>query len=158
MSMTYHDPSYATYKKLYMNHSDKLICPCTEITANYTLFINITPIYHPICSNAFVKQIWFDQLRLSKNQPINMLDWRLTSQGYFRSLAALCKFANDTMNNDLQEFGTRTIVTTQLLNEVLLHSEINDILEAEAGQLPKFRYGNKSSHLSKKETNFYSIV
>lgn len=58
-----------------------------------------------------------------------MLDWRLVSHGYFKALAALCEFAYNTVNNDLQEFGTRTIATMRLLDEVSLNSEINDTLE-----------------------------
>jgi hypothetical protein len=38
----------------------------------------------------------------------------------------LCKLANDIINNDLKQFGTRRIVTTQLLNEHLLRYQIND--------------------------------
>jgi hypothetical protein len=127
--MTYEHPSYITYQKLYMKHSDKLICPCTEITVNYSSFINIIPTYHPICSSDFVKEIWLDQLVLVRGGSINMLDWRILSQSYFQSLTALCNLAQDTVNNDLEDFSTRTIVTTRLLNEVLLHSEINDTLE-----------------------------
>jgi hypothetical protein len=41
----------------------------------------------------------------------------------------LCKLANDTISNDLEKFGTRTIVTTQLLNEDLLRNKINDTIK-----------------------------
>jgi hypothetical protein len=51
------------------------------------------------------------------------------SLGYFQSLAALCKLAHNTISYDLEAFRTRTIVTTRLLNEGLLHREINDTLD-----------------------------
>jgi hypothetical protein len=127
--MTYQNPAYTDYQQLYMKYSDKLICPCTEITTTYSVFINITPIYHPVCSSAFITKIWFDQLQLTKGVGTIMLDWRILSHGYFEALAILCKFAYDTVNNHLQEFGTRTIVTTRLLDEVLLHSEMNETFE-----------------------------
>lgn len=57
-----------------------------------------------------------------------MSDWRLTSSEYFQSLAGLCNLAHNTINHDLQAFRTRSIVTTRLLNEALLHSEIKDTL------------------------------
>jgi hypothetical protein len=123
-------PSYNAYKQFHMKYSDKLICPCTEITANYSSFINITPIYHPVCSSEFIEAIWFDQLQLIKGEgALNMLDWRILSNGYFQALAALCKFAYDTVNNGIEEFGIRTIVSTQVLSEILLHNEMNEALE-----------------------------
>jgi hypothetical protein len=126
MSSNYTNLSYTNYKQLYEKYSDKLICPCTEITSNCSSFINISPIYHPVCSSAFVEQIQFDQLRLGKPVMVLKHDRRLSSLSYFQSLAALCELAYNTVNNDLEQFGTRTIVTTQLLNEDLLHNEIND--------------------------------
>jgi hypothetical protein len=51
------------------------------------------------------------------------------SLGFFQSLAALCKLAHNTVNNDLQQFRGRTLVTTRLLNEALLHGEMNDTLD-----------------------------
>ncbi|CAF0911325.1 unnamed protein product [Rotaria sp. Silwood1] len=128
-SVTYDHPSYTVYKQLYVKYSDKLICSCSKITPNYGSFINITPIYHPVCSSAFVKPIWLDQLRLMKGVMFAMSDWRIMSLGYFQSLAALCELAHNTVNNDLQAFRTRTIVTTRLLNEDLLHGEINNTLK-----------------------------
>ncbi|CAF3353010.1 unnamed protein product [Rotaria sp. Silwood1] len=122
-------PSYTVYKQLYVKYSDKLICSCSKITPNYGSFINITPIYHPVCSSAFVKPIWLDQLRLMKGVMFAMSDWRIMSLGYFQSLAALCELAHNTVNNDLQAFRTRTIVTTRLLNEDLLRGEINNTLK-----------------------------
>ncbi|CAF4779101.1 unnamed protein product [Rotaria sp. Silwood1] len=128
-SVTYDHPSYTVYKQLYVKYSDKLICSCSKITPNYGSFINITPIYHPVCSSAFVKPIWLDQLRLMKGVMFAMSDWRIMSLGYFQSLAALCELAHNTVNNDLQAFRTRTIVTTRLLNEDLLRGEINNTLK-----------------------------
>jgi hypothetical protein len=128
-SKTYRHPSYINYKQLYKKYSDKLICPCTEMTPTYSSFVGITPIYHPLCSSAFVKQIWFNQLLITKPIGVYMTDWRFASLGYFQSLAALCKLADDTIRNDLEEFGTRTIVTTRLLHEDLLRSEMNDTLD-----------------------------
>jgi hypothetical protein len=128
-SITFEHPSYITYRKLYEKYSDKLVCTCNEITPKYLSFINVTPVYHPVCSSAFVEQIWFDQLKLIKPVGIFTSDWRLMSLGFFQSLAALCKLAHNTVNNDLQQFRGRTLVTTRLLNEALLHGEMNDTLD-----------------------------
>lgn len=128
-SKTYQRPSYTNYEQLYKEYSDKLICPCTEITPTYSSFINVAPIYHPVCSSAFVKQIWFDQLIITKPTWVFMTDWRIASLGYFQSLAELCKLAYNTVNNGFEEFKTRTIVTTRLVNEDLFHKEMNDTLE-----------------------------
>jgi hypothetical protein len=131
-SVTYSHPSYNIYKQLYTKYSDKLICPCSEITPTYGSFVSIIPAYHPICSSAFIEKIWLDQLVLKKgdrNNTFVMSDWRIMSLVYFQSLAALCKLAHNTIHHDLQAFRTRTIVTTRLLNEALLHREINDTLD-----------------------------
>ncbi len=131
-SVTYSRPSYNIYKQLYTKYSDKLICPCSEITPTYGSFVSIIPAYHPICSSAFIEKIWLDQLVLKKgdrNNTFVMSDWRIMSLGYFQSLAALCKLAHNTISYDLEAFRTRTIVTTRLLNEALLHREINDTLD-----------------------------
>ncbi|CAF2956088.1 unnamed protein product [Rotaria sp. Silwood2] len=128
-SVIYDHPSYTIYKQLYMKYSDKLICSCSEITPNYGSFINITPIYHPVCSSAFIKPIWLNQLKLLRGGAFVMSDWRVMSLGYFQSLAALCELAHNTVNNDLQVFRTRTIVTTRLLKEGLLRSEIDNTLQ-----------------------------
>ncbi|CAF3419966.1 unnamed protein product [Rotaria socialis] len=129
ISLTYDRPPYSIYKKLYKQYSEKLICSCSEITPSYGAFLNITPIYHPICSSAFIKPIWFNQLEIIKGPSFVMTDWRVASLSNFQSLAALCTLAHDIISNDIELFRLSTIVTTRLLNSHLFSSQMNNTLE-----------------------------
>lgn len=127
-SITFRRPSFSTYQHLYEKYGEKLICPCSTLALSHSSFVNVTPIAHPVCSSAFVQPIWFNQLRLTKPISLVISDWRAMSLGYFQSLAALCKLAEDTIDKHLQVFQTRTLVTTRLLRETSLSNGINETL------------------------------
>lgn len=127
-SMTYENISYGNYTDLYERYNERLFCPCPELTHLHSSFVTLTANYHPVCSSAFVTDLWFEQLLLKKSGA-NMLDWRIVSRDYFRLLSTLCEFASETIENGLKEFNQRSIVTTQVINEMRLHHQINETIE-----------------------------
>lgn len=53
----------------------------------------------------------------------------MVSYSFFTTLETLCKLANDTIKNDLKLFETSSLITTHLLNSMLLGSQVNNTLE-----------------------------
>lgn len=132
-SMTHEFPSYETYQRLRIEYSDTLYCPCSTIKQTYSTFLTLAPAFHPVCSSAFVQDIWLRQLVLNKftdGTGLYSMDWRSVSLGLFTSLAALCDLAAATVNDALLRFSARTFVSARLLEQKLLNTEINDTMSA----------------------------
>lgn len=85
----------------------------------------MSPVYHTVCSSAFIEPIWLRQLELKKPTSIYMYDWRLMSLGYFQSVGALCQLAHDTVTYNLEFFLERTLFTVRLVSEMTLRNEID---------------------------------
>ena len=128
MSVTYYSPSYETYQELRSRHSDSLYCSCSEMKQTYSAFLTLIPKLHPVCTSAFVEDIWLRQLVLNKPNAILSAsnDWRAMSSGVFQTLTALCDLASTTIDDALMRFNSRSYVSSRLVDEKSLISEIND--------------------------------
>ena len=128
-TITYHSPSYDTYQELQTKYSVSLYCSCSEIKQPHSAFLTLIPKLHPVCTSAFVEDIWLRQLifNIPYNGIIYSVDWRYISNGLFQTLAALCDLASNTINDTLLRFNLRSFVSSRLLDENSLISEINDI-------------------------------
>ncbi|CAF2764486.1 unnamed protein product [Rotaria sp. Silwood2] len=129
-SVTHHLPSYTTYERLQNEYPDTLNCYCSKITQSYSSFITLRPLFHPVCSSAFVTDRWFDQLKLTNTNShgISINDWRIAALGYFQALATLCQLANSTVNDALRRLNDRSVVSSRLVTKALLHEEFNGTL------------------------------
>ena len=57
-TITVPTPSLAQYSHLYSKHSPTLACPCTHISINYGLFLDIKYTLHQVCRSFFVTDEW----------------------------------------------------------------------------------------------------
>ncbi|CAF1352559.1 unnamed protein product [Adineta steineri] len=62
MNKTITSPSQDQYKELQERYPDTLQCFCTEISIPYGELIEITPIYHQVCTSDFVQSWWYQNL------------------------------------------------------------------------------------------------
>lgn len=96
----------------------------------HSAFLTLIPKLHPVCTSAFVEDIWLRQLILNVfpyEEGMLNLDWRSLADGLFQTLIALCDTASNTIADALLRFNSRVFISSQLLDKNAFSSEINGI-------------------------------
>ena len=118
------NPSESTYNKLEQTHSSGVSCPCSLISIPYSAFITIEPLYHQVCSSYLVSSTWIDYTYSGFAQAIYVYDYRFTASTQFRTLAMLCEQSRQTINDSLSIFLQTQLITSQVIPQQSLESEI----------------------------------
>ncbi|CAF3889333.1 unnamed protein product [Adineta steineri] len=131
-------PSFSTVQQLRSQSQTNLIsslqCPCTNLTATYSEFIELQPFYHQVCSSDFVSERWIDAfgdmrahlspryVQFAANSDFSF------AQPLFLLLEGLCNFSNETVTNSLQTFEQNQLVGTQLLSVTEFTEQMSSVI------------------------------
>lgn len=102
--------SLADFERLKARYPSTIHAPCTKISIPYTIFLNLSPEFHQVCSSPFVKQKWISSLFLPNATSHNVLDFRTFAFAQFRALALLCRTARQAIRDT-----RRTLLYTHLV-------------------------------------------
>jgi hypothetical protein len=116
-------PDYITYQKLFLRHSENLSCPCTTISIEQGMFVDIKPTLHPICSSDFISDTFLNNLLAT---PLATVSY---GHNRFQLIASLCRLSNDTITHSLAVFNNTRFVSGEVLSNDLFNKYINDIVD-----------------------------
>ncbi|CAF4216179.1 unnamed protein product, partial [Adineta steineri] len=96
-----------------------LQCPCSQLSSSFKYSIELIPTYHEICDSDFVSDEWIHLM-----PPFDMAyPFYFEQSGpIFKLLQSFCKLAKITINNALDIFYARQLVTPNLITEDLFKS------------------------------------
>ncbi|UJR24147.1 hypothetical protein I4U23_027113 [Adineta vaga] len=104
-------------------------CPCTKLSTTRSMFYEIEPRFHDVCSSDFVSYRWihstFDIYRNLSRLPINAFTFRGTSYRYFKSLSIMCNLIKQAANDARSLFHSTSIVSSQMLNPLAFDLNTN---------------------------------
>ncbi|CAF1197608.1 unnamed protein product [Adineta steineri] len=99
-----------------------LQCPCSKLSTLFNYSIKLTPTYHEICDSSFVSDLWFYLMPPSEVYPA----YNFRQNGHlFKLIQSFCKLANITIENALNIFYAKQLVTPNLITEDLFISQMN---------------------------------
>jgi hypothetical protein len=133
------NPSLSTYMHLYDTY-DNVQCPCTQLSVTYDNFLQLSPLFHQVCSSDLISEEWIDFL-LDKNTTALKypLDFRTTAFNQFQNLRQLCQLSNTAINDGIQTLNKSQLISGELLNEQLFISQVKaDILEFQTVTISDF--------------------
>ncbi|UJR17971.1 hypothetical protein I4U23_004870 [Adineta vaga] len=119
-------PSLSTYQHLATRYSDTIDCTCSQVSIQYGLFLTVIPRFHQVCSSDFVSDRWITYIYDISNsaQQSNSSDFRYSATAQFQLLAALCRLAEETVNNTLLRLIANYFINIELLSEDALKKRI----------------------------------
>ncbi|CAF1685254.1 unnamed protein product, partial [Adineta ricciae] len=103
------------YKQLQNLYPNSLTCPCVRIAIEYKQFIQINPVFHPVCSSDFVTQEWFHFLYHTDNEEEQRFLFLVSAQ--FQVLSYLCNLTKETLDNNLMELHSKKLITVNLIKK-----------------------------------------
>lgn len=112
-TFTIHNPSQNLFLQLYSKYSSTLQCPCAQLEIPYDVFINISYIFHPVCSSVFVSNTWINLLFRPDMTYFYPQDFRSSASGQFQLLASLCSFINRTIADTIDDFLSTPLLSPQ---------------------------------------------
>jgi hypothetical protein len=134
---TVNNPTAANFSDLQSRYNSSLLCTCSNIYVPYNVFLTIEPHYHQICSSDLVSKTWLNNLGLYSQLPQiftrgsggKVLYYAFNGVSQFLLLKVLCSQSNQTINNSLQEFLNRKLVTTQAISKNLFELQATTLIE-----------------------------
>ena len=161
----FNKPSFDRYNELIETYGEHLKCSCSSVASTYDQFVQIEPIFHPICSSSFVSDEFIDDLRI--NSVYKQRDYRGIISAHIQYLQGLCQMSIDTVNNTKEQFLSSLFLTKYLLSnnefEKLINSSIQhvqlsspNILTTISLLIRNINFGN--SIISTYQTNFKYFI
>jgi len=117
------------YLQLYSTYPQTLTCPCTQISINYNIFIDIQYTFHQVCSSFLITEDWFAYLSTTfapKN--FSSYDFRWRSSSIFQALNAFCGLINQTIANRLTQFYSSQYVSASVIPSQLFESQAQSLI------------------------------
>ncbi|CAF1429583.1 unnamed protein product [Adineta ricciae] len=122
-------PTQIQFKELQRNSFYHLQCPCTQISTEYSKFIQFHPTYHQICTSVFVSSLWSKWWVIwRKMEPCASSDFYNEAHHYFFLLSTYCQSAQETVSDELKQFYHEQYVTSVAVSENQLSSEITSLI------------------------------
>ncbi|CAF0930022.1 unnamed protein product [Adineta ricciae] len=115
------------YEQLYNKYPNTLTCLCNEISIKYEEFIQLTPIYHEICSSDFIQQKWIDYLLVEEN--VNDRNFQATGSFQFQAVRSLCRLIEETVDLSLTQLYSTMFVSNQLISRDSFQNRIDNTVD-----------------------------
>jgi hypothetical protein len=101
--------------------------PCREVSIPYNKFLNLSPIFHQVCSSPFIGHQWISSLFLLNATSHNILDYRTFAFAQYRSLGLLCDISRRLVKDFHRTFNFTRLLTRHALSRIQFH-EISSVL------------------------------
>ncbi|CAF1446796.1 unnamed protein product [Adineta steineri] len=132
ITKTFSNPSFNLYNNLVQKHKTTLQCQCSSISSTYNHYVEITPVFHQVCSSTFVSDEWRENLLAGLVPDLsiyNATDYRRFLLAHLQFLNGLCQISIQTINNSVDQFLSSTLSNTQLISEALFRLQIDSLIE-----------------------------
>jgi hypothetical protein len=114
------------YSQLYSTYPQTLTCPCTQISINYNIFLDVQYTFHQACDSVFITEEWFDFLvQSTTNSDIYINDYRVSSIFTFQALSAFCGLINQTISDRLAQFYSSQYISASVIPSQVFDSQAN---------------------------------
>ena len=111
------NPSLSTYLHFYDKYNN-IKCPCTQIAVVYKNFLQISPIFHQVCSSDLTSEEWISFLYDKNKTTVRyQADFRSTAFSQFQILRELCQSSQTATNDGIETLYNSQLVSDELLNE-----------------------------------------
>lgn len=124
-----YQPSMDTYRLLKVSYSSSLKCPCSQATMRYNKFLNLSAVFHQVCSSDLLRDSWIDLLIKTRTSDTVTEAWFNEASRYFRYLSTLCDLADKQIHDGIESFLGRTMATINVLNDVEFHAQLNSTVK-----------------------------
>ncbi|CAF1054316.1 unnamed protein product [Adineta steineri] len=127
------------FEQLQARYPTTINVPCTQVSNPYNEFVDLSVLFHPVCTSEFVSDQWISSLFHPNKTYDNVLDFRTFIFAQFQSLALLCQTAMQSVEDGLRTFNSTHLVTGQVFSrpefneiiDVVTHNFQNNLLENE---------------------------
>jgi hypothetical protein len=152
--VTIQGPTLEQYEYLLEQH-ERLYCPCTRISIQYSEFTQMNPSYHQVCSSDFTSTQWIQYLFGDTNysnpylfagvysdspqyqmSSYDQLDFRTLSASQFYFLSQLCRLSQENVQAAITEFRRQTFINNQVMSRPSFKTELRSIIEKLQLQIP----------------------
>ncbi|CAF1442578.1 unnamed protein product [Adineta ricciae] len=124
----FENPTHNIYERLLITHGDTLQCPCSVISLTYRQFVNIQPVFHPVCTSPFISDEWRRNITTNLVPDLSVYsnrDYRRFLSSHLQFLSQLCYRSMKSVNNSIDHFLSSYFVSKLLLPNNKLQAEIN---------------------------------
>ena len=127
-TITIPSPTLQQYNQLHASYPQTLTCPCSQISINRRLSLNVTYSLHQICGSMFVTPEWISYIGNALGR-IWLDDFRHTGPLLFQGIQSLCQLAQVTIDNSVKEFQATNFVSAVAVSEEIFQVQVNNLIQ-----------------------------
>ena len=125
---TVENPSHTVFEKLQQTYSRTLKCPCSQISIEYQAFFQLKPIFHQICSSAFITDNWILAAYQIRKPYFWAVDARNFLSAHAQILRMLCVHSQLILDDVWKSKLSAPLVTSDALPLELLEQQVGNLL------------------------------
>ena len=129
-TVTVPHPKKTVYDTLLSRYADSLECPCEKVSIHFGSFVQVTPLFHQVCSSDFVSQKWLDFAFGANATFIWAMDVRTSMSSMWQLIAAFCRSSSNTLADALAEFVNTPLISSMVLPEEQLRAKTQATLSS----------------------------
>ncbi|CAF0766068.1 unnamed protein product [Adineta steineri] len=105
-------------------------CPCSQISFPYGKFISLQKKFHQVCSSELVLDRWLKTINTGPNSTLFLgTDFRAFGSAQFQALAGFCRLSKVNIEQSINSFYLRTLLSAQVLSEIDLKSQMKSLID-----------------------------
>ncbi|CAF4117745.1 unnamed protein product, partial [Adineta steineri] len=136
---TFDKPSFNVYNALVKDHGDTLQCQCSLISSTYNQYVQLEPIFHPICSSTFASNEWRENLTANLIPDLSIYDirdYRRFLSAHLQFLNGLCQLSIQAINDSVDQFLSSTLASAQIIPKTVLDLKIISLIKKSQSNAP----------------------
>jgi hypothetical protein len=142
MTIRIESATLATYRHL-VSSEPTLRCTCSKIITSYSQFISLAPIFHPVCSSAFVVSLpdpyyfFYSNIDIYLALGLGNFDFRIASASLLAIFQTFCSVSHGIVDDLLKTFLNKGYVNVLLTREDELLARAKSFISTFQEQTPR---------------------
>lgn len=122
--VTVSQPSEQNFRHLYTYYSDTIQCPCSQVTVQYSKFIQSQATLHEVCNSELISQPWIDGIYGANVSFVSPTDVRTILSAFWQWVRSFCDLARGTLIDVYTDLNSNLLLSPTAQPQHLIEAKV----------------------------------
>ena len=122
--VTVSKPSEQNFRHLYTYYSNTIQCPCSQVTIQYSKFIQSQATLHEVCNSELISQPWIDGIYGANVSFVSPTDVRTILSAFWQWVRSFCDLARGTLIDVYTDLNSNLLLSPTAQPQYLIEAKV----------------------------------